>query len=318
MVSEMLKNGSDILKCTRNKFDVLDDIIETLRFRGSIFFHSSLASPWGMNFPSMDIPRFHIALEGNFYVGVDDKQANVKPMDIVMVPNGEMHWMADHPDRKLVSSDAAGDACSLGMPLFQQGDITNRVMCGLVEYDEAINHPILSVLPPIIHLSDVKENDSIWLTIKLIDSAIVSSQSKKNSIVDRLTEVLFIQLLKKFITENEHLTGFLAALHEPRLKKVLQLIHQYPEKPWTLDLICQEIGMSRATLQRKFKSGVGMTPMVYVNRWRMAKAYQLLKYSNLSFEDIAEMIGFSDARTFRSAFKKQFELTPSEVRKSDA
>lgn len=161
-------------------------------------------------------------------------------------------------------------------------------MCGLVEYDEAFNHPILSVLPSIIHLTNIKENDSLWLTIKLIDSEIVSTQSKKSSIVDRLTEVLFIQLLKKFINDNEHLTGFLAALQEPRLKKVLQLIHQYPEKPWTLDLICNEVGMSRATLQRKFKSGVGLAPMVYVSRWRMAKAYQLLKYSNLSFEDIAE------------------------------
>jgi AraC-like DNA-binding protein len=312
----MLKNGSDLLKCTRNKFDVLDDIIETLRFRGSIFFHSSLAAPWGMNFSAMEIPRFHISLEGSFYVGIDDKHANVQPMDIVMIPNGEMHWMADHPERKLVSSDDAGDACSLGIPLFQKGEITNRVMCGLVEYDEAINHPILNVLPAIVHLSNIKENDSIWLTIKLIDNEIVRSQSKKNSIVDRLTEVLFILLLKKYISENEHLTGFLSALHEPRLKKVLQLIHQYPEKPWNLDAICNEVGMSRATLQRKFKSGIGIAPMVYVSRWRMAKAYQLLKYSNLSLEDIAERVGFSDARTFRTAFKKQFDLTPSVVRTS--
>jgi AraC-like DNA-binding protein len=140
-------------------------------------------------------------------------------------------------------------------------------------------------------------------------------KSNKNSIIDRLTEVLFIQLLNNFIKKNEHLTGFLSALKEPRLNKILQLIHQNPERQWTLDIISDLVGMSRATLQRKFKAGIGVSPMVYIGRWRMAKAYQLLKYSNLSIEGIADGIGFSDARTLSHAFKDHYGDTPSQFRK---
>ena len=47
----------------------------------------------------------------------------------------------------------------------------------------------------------------------------------------------------------------------------------------------------------------------------MAKAYQLLKYSNLSLEGIADLIGFSDARTLSHAFKDHYDDTPSQFRK---
>jgi AraC-like DNA-binding protein len=311
----MLKNVTHQLKYPTSEFNVLDDVIDTLRFRGSIFFHSSLAAPWGMSLSSIVTPRFHIALEGGFYVGAGDKKVNVEPMDIVMVPDGDMHWVADEIDSKLVPSEQAGDACALGMPLFQQGEITHKIMCGVVEYDEAIEHPILSALPSIVQLSKIKSNDNIWMTVKLIDAEINRTINKKNSIVDRLSEVLFIQLLDNVTNKNEPLTGFLSALKEPRINKILQLIHQYPERKWTLDIISDAVGMSRATLQRKFKNSVGVPPMSYISSWRMAKAYQLLKHSNLSHEDIADVIGFSNARTLSHAFKDHYGDTPSQFRK---
>ncbi|MDX2367072.1 MAG: AraC family transcriptional regulator [Colwellia sp.] len=311
----MLKNVAHQLKCPISEFNVLDDVIDTLRFRGSIFFHSSLAAPWGMSLSSTIMPRFHIALEGGFYVGAGASNINVEPMDIVMIPGGDLHWIADEIGSELVPSEQAGDACALGMPLFQQGEITNKIMCGIVEYDEAIEHPILSALPSIIQLSNIQSNDNIWMTVKLIDAEIKRANNKKNSIIDRLTEVLFIQLLNSFIEKNDHLSGFLSAIKEPRLNKILQLIHQHPERQWTLDIISDVVGMSRATLQRKLKAAIGVSPMFYISRWRMAKAYQLLKHSNLSLEGIADVIGFSDARTLSHAFKDHYSDTPNQFRK---
>ena len=313
----MLKGVSHQLNNASPEMDVLDDILETLRFRGSIFFHSNLAAPWGMSLTSSATPRFHVALEGGFYVGTSDRQVSVRPMEIVMLPAGDMHWIADQKNRKLVPSERAGRACELGQPLFQQGDITNRLMCGVVEYDDAISHPIISALPSIFHISDIHHEDSIWMTVQQIDREINRGGNKKNSIIDRLTEVLFIQLIKQHISENDHLKGFLSALREPRIGKILQLIHKNPEVHWTLDMISEEVGMSRATLQRKFKSELDMSPIMYLNRWRIAKAYQLVKYSSQSLDRVAGSVGFSDARTMRMAFQRQHGITPSELRRKD-
>ncbi|MEH6583410.1 MAG: AraC family transcriptional regulator [Halioglobus sp.] len=314
----MLKEVTEQLKTRPDEFDVLDDVVDTLRFRGSIFFHSNLAAPWGMSLSPRPTPRFHIALEGGFYIGTSDTELAVQPMDIVMLPEGDMHWIADQTNRKLVPSERAGDACDLGTPLFQQGKITNRVMCGLVEYEDAISHPIISALPSIFHLSDIAYDDSVWSTVRLIDTEIVRSGRNRNLIIDRLTEVLFIQLLNQYINENEHLTGFLAALREPRIGRVLQVLHKNPEKQWTLDLISNEAGMSRASLQRKFKDDLGVSPMTYLSKWRLAKAYQLTRHSSLSLDGIADRTGFSDARTMRTAFQRQYGLSPSALRKRHA
>jgi AraC-like DNA-binding protein len=314
----MLKDVSRRLNHTATEMEVLDDILATLRFRGSIFFHSRLAAPWGMSLTCSATPRFHVALEGGFYVGTSDRQVSVRPMEIVMLPTGDMHWIADQENRKLVPSERAGLACELGQPLFQQGDITNRLMCGVVEYDDAISHPIISALPSIFHISDIHHEDSIWMTVQQIDREINRSGNKKNSIIDRLTEVLFIQLLKQYVSENDHLKGFLSALRDPRIGKTLHLIHKNPEVHWTLDMISEEVGMSRATLQRKFKSELDISPITYLNRWRITKAYQFVKYSSQSLDQIADSIGFSNARTMRTAFQRQYGITPSELRRTSS
>ncbi|PCH64013.1 MAG: AraC family transcriptional regulator [SAR86 cluster bacterium] len=311
----MLKEGHYRLN-NLSGLNVLDDVIDTLRFRGSIFFHSELAAPWGMSLPQISSPRFHISLQGGFYIGTGDHRVDVKQRDIVMLPKGNMHWIADAPNTKLIPSELAGNACELGQPLFQNGKITNRVMCGIIEYDNVISHPIIGALPNILQLSNIQEEDSIWVIVKQIDTEILRSNSKKNIIIDRLTEILFIQLLRRYISDNEHLTGFLAALQDSRIAKILHLIHKNPEKPWTLDIMSGEANMSRATLQRKFKASLGLSPISYLSRWRIAKAYQLVKYSSLSLNHIADNIGFADARTMRIAFQRYYGITPSKVRKS--
>lgn len=168
MSSRIINHDSEI--------NVLTDVLDTLRFRGSIFFRSKLAAPWGMSLTKMQNPRFHIALSGDCFIGVDQPHGhshdsahseilNIKHMDIVMLPYGEMHWIADQPGRKLTPSQQAGDACELGMPLFQSGEITNKLICGLIDYEKDILHPIFNALPSALHFSNIKQNDPIWMTV---------------------------------------------------------------------------------------------------------------------------------------------------------
>jgi len=98
-VSERLNEAND--------FDVLGDVLETLRFRGSIFFRSELAAPWGMSLEEETFPRFHIAMSGDCFVGAsDDNGVRVRQCEVVMLPGGNSHWIADKPGRKLVPSEA--------------------------------------------------------------------------------------------------------------------------------------------------------------------------------------------------------------------
>jgi AraC-like DNA-binding protein len=297
------------------EFDVIGDVLETLRFRGSIFFRSNLAAPWGMSLEKADIPRFHIAMSGSCYVGSENvTPVCVQHMEIVMLPNGRSHWIADQPGRKLVPSQQAGEACELGNPLFQNGEITQSLMCGLVNFDKASEHPILDSLPHVLHFPVLSAEDPIWIVVMLIESEMQRTRGIGGTIVDRLTEVLFLQLLNRYVHKNQEMTGFLAALKDRRIHRALTLIHKEPEFNWTIATLGERVGMSRATLVRHFQSSIGLAPMAYILSWRMMKAYNQIKYSNANLEQIAEQVGFASARTLSKAFQRQYSLTPSELR----
>ena len=297
-------------------FDVLGDILETLRFRGSVFFRSDLAAPWGMSLSATGIPRFHIVLSGECFVGSDAHDAvKAEGADIIMLPNGTSHWIADQPGRKLVSSARAGEACELGSPLFQKGRITNRLICGLVNFDQGASHPILDALPDMMHFSMLESAGPIWSVVKLIDAEMQGSRNRNSRIADRLTEVLFLQLLNHYVRENKEASGFLAALRDRRVYRALALIHKEPEFNWTLASLGERVGMSRATLVRRFQDIVGTAPMAYIADWRIMKAHSLIKYSTTSLEHVAEATGFTSARTLSRAFQRQYGCTPSKLRR---
>ncbi len=304
------------MKIKNCESEVVGDILETLRFRGSIFFRSELASPWGIALEKTTEPRFHIIMNSECYIGTDDAEPlKMKEMDIVMVPNGSSHWIADKPNRTLISSTQASEACELGHAHFQHGQLTHHLICGLVNYDENLPHPFLQSLPDLLHFSKSSNTDPIRLTVMLLDAEIRNSDRLKSPIIDRLAEVLFLQLLYDFISEQEHPIGFLAALRNPQLRLALELIHQKPNESWTLSLLGKKVGMSSATLVRHFQTTVGVSPMAYVANWRMTKAHSLVKYSNLRIEEIAEATGYLSTQTLNKAFKRHFNYTPNELRK---
>ena len=297
--------------------DVLGDVLDTLRFHGSIFFRSELAAPWGMQLETMGSPRFHIALSGECFVGGDDnnKAVKVEEMGIVMLPAGNSHWIADQPGRKLISSTRAGEACELGDPFFQQGKITNHLMCGIVHYDQESPHPLLDSLPEILNFPKFESGDPIWSTVTLIDAEMRHAEGSGRTIVDRLTEVLFLQLLNYYAEQKPESAGFLVALRDRRLQRALSLIHGAPAFDWTLSTLGEQVGMSRATLVRHFREAIGVAPITYIQNWRIMKAYNLTKYTSTPLEQIAASVGYESARTLSKAFQRHYDCTPNELRR---
>ena len=313
MVSQPIKKYAQTRIDDASHFDLLDDLMQTLRFRGSVFFQSSLASPWGIALPAMTMPRFHVALEGEFVVGSGDSQLQVPKMHIAMLPLGHSHWIADKPGRMLVDADKAAAACQL-QPLFQQGPISHRILCGMVEYEHALSHPMITALPQLLLLGEFAADTNLWLTVELIAKEIQQSHSLQSPVIDRLTEVLFILLMKAYLARQPDMGGFFGALKDPRLMRVLTAIHRMPAHTWTLAWLAEEGNMSVATLVRRFNAELGMSPVQYLAEWRLTKAYQLVKHSSQNLEQIADAVGFSGAKSLGRAFLRRFGLPPGKLR----
>ena len=74
--------------------------------------------------------------------------------------------------------------------------------------------------------------------------------------------------------------------------------------------------MSRSAFSSRFKELVGLAPMEYTTNWRMQKAYQMLKDTDLPLWTIARQIGYVSEPAFNRAFKRQFNQNPGAMRRS--
>ena len=81
-----------------------------------------------------------------------------------------------------------------------------------------------------------------------------------------------------------------------------------------LDMVAQRHGMSERNFSRRFKQAVGQTPSQFIQELRINNARDLLQYSNLSINEIADRVGFSDMSYFAKIFRKYLSVSPKEYR----
>lgn len=84
----------------------------------------------------------------------------------------------------------------------------------------------------------------------------------------------------------------------------------------SLDAVAETASMSPFYFHKVFKASVGETVADYIRRLKLERAAGLLFYfKQASITDIALTLGFSSSQNLAKSFKKQFALTPTEIRK---
>ncbi len=97
------------------------------------------------------------------------------------------------------------------------------------------------------------------------------------------------------------------------MTKVKENIEQNMDKPqFNVDTLCSDLNMSRSSFYNKIKALTGQAPADFIRIQRMNRAAQLLKTKEYTITEIADMVGFSDAKYFREVFKKHFNMPPSQ------
>jgi AraC-like DNA-binding protein len=76
--------------------------------------------------------------------------------------------------------------------------------------------------------------------------------------------------------------------------------------------LARYMNMSRPTLYRKLNEITDLTPSELINITRLKKAAKLLKEGKLNINEIAELVGYTNATHFGRNFQKQFGIIPSE------
>ncbi len=298
--------------------DALSVVLRDIHLRGSVYFKECFQSPWGLSVASSKKAAFHIIDKGSCWLNIKGRDEQIKLLagDAVILPHGTEHQLLDNPNSDCLPAVQVVEKIHKGENPFLGSDGQFNIVCGYFEFDRDSNHAFVDSLPELIHITQEYRHSYSWLNaaIKMLTSESANNNLGKEVLIERLTDVLFIQIIRCYIEHNKEQENFIAALNSGSLNKVLCLLHESPELNWTLASLAEVCNMSRSKFTARFKESVGVTPMKYLLARRMFKAKQLISQTQYSLTSISEMVGYQSESSFKSAFKQFFGKTPSNYR----
>jgi len=304
--------------------DALSEVLATLHLTSALYCRSELSAPWGLSFPPRPVATFHAVRRGVCWLRHEGTKEAIalSAGDFVVFPGGLAHAFSDHPRGKAepIEEVLKRQCARCGVPLvYGGGGAPTTLLCGHFEFARNAVHPLLSMLPPVMHLrgEDGRASPQLEATLELLARESAVTRPGTSAVIARAADILFVQLIRTYL-EAESCEGWLRGLRDPTISLALAAIHQAPERDWTLDELAKAAGLSRSAFCARFNELVGEPPYRYLTRWRIHRASELLQGGGLGLKQIAERVGFGDEAAFSKAFKRHVGMAPAAWRRASA
>lgn len=314
--------------------DLLSDLLDSMHCAGMVLFRAEFREPWTVTTPDScqlaqvlpirteHIIPFHVIASGGCYLEMREREPVwLSDGDAVLFPYGDSHRLSGREKAvpvqvgQLLPSPPWSD-----MLVVEHGGSgpNTRIICGFLQCDELLFHPILRHLPILLHVSPDGTPADNWLATTIRHTTIEASKPSpgSRSMLPRLIELMFVEILRKHmqgLSADE--VGWFAAFNDPVAGACLKSLHAMPFHDWSVESLAHQIGVSRTVLAERFKHFLDQPPMQYLVHWRLQLAAQNLKSSDLPIKTIADQTGYESEAAFSRAFKRHFGLPPGDWRR---
>ncbi len=244
--------------------DRLSALLDCFRLRARVFHTGSLCDT--ADFDARDgVGHLHVLRGGALRIG--DAVAGETVVDapsLIFYPRPAPHWIRG------------------------EGAMGAELVCSSIELGADAGNPLTRSLPARLVLP-LRDHPLLHGTLTLLFEEAFAEHCGRQAALDRLSELMILQLLRHCMTAGVVAQGVLAGLADPRLAKALNALHGAPGEAWSLDGLARVSGRSRARFAAHFHHVVGMPPGEYLaecssggsrrNRWRWRSAMQVHRRS---------------------------------------
>jgi AraC-like DNA-binding protein len=304
--------------------DVLGEVLDRVRFGGTLLFHFELGHPWNLALPERPYALFHYLSRGSATLALEQGQElQMTEGDLVVITRGEPH---------LIYSDRRTEALPLlyldripgRLGVVRHGGIAepfSTMICGNFTVARPSRSGLLELLPRVLLLKPAE--DAIWLEaiLQRMVSESALERPGQGVALSRLTEMVFVEVLRSWIKSlAPGEGGWLGAMADPHIGPALQLLHDRPDRTWTLGDLGQTVGLGRSAFSARFTKLVGQSMYRYLIERRMSEAAFLLETSDEGIARIASRVGYETTGAFSKLFHRYHGLSPGRyraVRRSD-
>jgi AraC-like DNA-binding protein len=299
--------------------DPLTEMMRGLRLDGVEYGRCQPSAPWATAFPIQEAAQFHFLAAGSAFLQAPcGEWMEMRPGDAVLLPRGDAHVLASEPGlpptpvecmpRKPVCDGIVDLQCACP-------DTRNLLFFAVMRFNVDKLHPLLQLMPDVMRTSDLAANEpAIPPLLDAMMREVEMNRVGAAGILSRLADVLTATIIRTWVEHGcGDATGWLAAVRNPEVGRVLAAIHLDPAHDWSVEELARHMGASRSGFAQRFVDVVGETPARYVARMRMHQARQWLREGQ-RVAVVAERLGYESEASFSRAFKRVIGASPSHFR----
>lgn len=139
-------------------------------------------------------------------------------------------------------------------------------------------------------------------------------RNPSNEISDLYAQTIIMKLMQTLIQAALPLPA--STNYSKYMTAAINYIRDHFSEQLTLEQVAQELNISRSYLALIFKKETSLTFSIWLRKYRIGKAKELLKNTNMSQDDICTEVGIYDSSYLCRLFKEYEHLSPDEYRKN--
>lgn len=299
--------------------DPLSDVLALLKVQSALSARFEGCGRWAMSFPTRQQMKFGCALEGGFWLWIEGQKSPVEIAtgDFYLLTGEMTYYTATDPHCTPLDGRRIFASCRDADGVVRYGNGDNRVVVtgGKFTFDDRTSDILLKQLPPLIHLpANRLRTGALTAVMSLLASETQSAQPGAAISASSIATLVLVQLLRAYLASSDDAAGWLSAIRDRRIAAALSQMHADLAKSWKVEELAQHVGMSRTAFSQRFKTLVGLPPLDYLIRWRMAVARHELIHSEQALLTIAEKVGYGSDTAFSSAFRRITGQSPGRYR----
>lgn len=266
---------------TSTRLDRLSAVLDGLAPQITVRFAGHLSGPDQFEADAPDFLRLHLITAGSAWLEL---------------PNGERQRLSA-PSIAALRSDFRHALSPV------DAGIAPVVMCIEARFDgpvatlllDAFNDPLLMPLE--------ESKSELDLVVRLIAFELTQPRCGQPALLTRAGDILFIGLLRHLLAHPRSSIGLLSGLADQSIARVLVAIHSAPHKPWSLEAMAQEAGMSRTAFANHFRDTVSHTPGSYLTLLRLSIAQRVVD-NGKSLKQAARQSGYASTTALSRALSR--------------
>lgn len=258
-----------------------------------------------------------------------------KPIELAELTQAlDQRWLAtgaDAPTRTILIVDDDPETLDMHARIVQAQSPSNRALKArhgrealAVLQQTPVDLVLLDLMMPEMDGFAVLEAMREREATRHIPVIVVTGQVLTEAEMARLNQGVATVLSKGLFTLEETLAHLEAALQRQHklsseaqrlVRKAIAFVQQHFHEPISRQDLARHVGMSEDYLTYCFRQELGMTPIAFLNRYRITQAKRLLKETDKTITEIALDVGFSDSGYFSRVFRREVGLSPEAFRR---